>query len=533
MTFLKLRLPGDTTEAGRNLTSDMKEIPRKEPPVIDTKRHFRIDHVKADLKGHAVRGGAVMMSTQAGKSLLIAFSTMILARLLTPSDFGLVAMVTSIMGLFAAFRDLGLPMATIQRAELNHNQVSTVFWVNVSFSALMMLLVMAISPAISRFYKEPRLTAITIAMASVFLLKGLGVQHQALLNRQMRFTALAAIRLSAMLAGFVATGLLAWSGVDYWALVFGDIITAVVACVAVWMISGWCPGPPVRHSNIRSMLAFGGHLTAYRFINYFANNLDKVLIGQVWGTSQLGLYIKPYRLLIKRSRQAVASISQVAIATLSRLQGEKERYRTYYRKGVLYTLALDMPILVFLSVDADRFILLALGKQWLSAVPIFQILVVGAFARAFNPSTRWVYLSLGRTDRQLRWGILQTAITALSFIIGVRWGASGVASAFSITACVLLIPSLVYCFKGTFLRLRDFLGSIWRPVLASMTAGFGLFIVRTIYHLGGAIAIVLVVDFAMFVLFNALVWLMMPNGWQIAKEAIELFRELRRSPETA
>ena len=295
---------------------------------------FDTEYLKADLKGRSVRGGAVTMAGQGVRFFLQMGSTVVLARLLTPQDFGLIAMVTAVTGFVMMFKDMGLSMATVQRAEVNHAQISTLFWINVTLSLGVMLVTAALAPAIAWFYGEPRLTWITLALAGAFIFGGLTIQHQALLRRNMRFGTLALIGIISMVMGIVAAIIAAWYGAGYWALVIMQLAGAITGAIAVWVVCGWRPGLPVRRSGVREMLAFGGNLTGFNVINYFARNADNLLIGKFWGSGPLGLYSKAYGLLMLPLRQINAPLSAVAIPALSRLKDEPERYRNYYIKAV-------------------------------------------------------------------------------------------------------------------------------------------------------------------------------------------------------
>ena len=224
---------------------------------------FDTEYLKTDLKGRSVRGGAVTMAAQGVTFFIRMGSTMVLARLLTPQDFGLIAMVTAVTGFVVMFKDMGLSMATVQKAEINHGQISTLFWINVVLSLGVMLVTAALAPAIAWFYGEPRLTWITLALAGAFVFGGLTVQHQALLRRSMRFGTLALIGIIGMLVGIVAAIIAAWYGAGYWALVIMQLSGAIAGAIAVWVACGWRPSLPVRCSGVREMLAFGGNLTGF------------------------------------------------------------------------------------------------------------------------------------------------------------------------------------------------------------------------------------------------------------------------------
>jgi O-antigen/teichoic acid export membrane protein len=503
----------------------------KNRPATDPEQHFRTDHLKTDLRGRSVRGGTATMVTQGCKFVLQIGSTVALARLLTPQDYGLVGMVTVVTNFVSMFKDMGLSMATIQVPEINHRQISTLFWINVAISIAVVLLTVAIAPVIAWFYSEPRLVLITIVLASGIFFSGLGVQHGALLKRQMRFTALAAIDITSMLVSVAAAMVLAWYGFGYWALVFMTLALTIMTSLGVWVMCGWRPGSPVRHSGVRSMLAFGGNLTGFNILNYFVLNLDNVLIGRFWGAQQLGLYAKGYQLLLLPTQQINAPISNVVIPALSRLQLDPDQYRNYYLKAILLVTTFSMPIVAFLFVVADKAILTVLGEQWVDVVPIFRLLAPAAFVWTTYAATTWVYVSLGQTYRQFLLAVVVAPITVLGFIIGVRWGAIGVAAAYSITVCILRYPTIVYCFKSTPLKVIDLIGVLWKPALASVMSGAVLFAFNTLFTTGGDLAIGLLLDFGFYVLLYILSWSILPNGRQLMSEILSLVKDLRRKKE--
>ncbi len=494
---------------------------------------FDTEYLKADLKGRSVRGGAVTMAAQGMTFFLGMASTVVLARLLTPQDFGLITMVTAVTGFVVMFKDMGLSMATVQRSEVNHAQISTLFWINVVLSIGVMLVIAALAPAIAWFYGEPRLELITLALAGAFIFGGLTVQHQALLRRQMRFVSLAFIQIVSMLAGILTAIIAAFYGAGYWALVLMQLATAITGAIAVWVACGWRPGLPVRRSGVREMLAFGGNLTGFNFVNYFARNLDNVLIGRFWGANELGMYNKAYNLLLLPIRQVNMPITSVVIPGLSRFQKEPEKFRAFYKKGISLLVFLNMPTIAFLFVAAKEVIVTILGPQWVDATPIFRALAPAAFIGTFNVSTGWVYICLGETRRQFRWGILVASVISLSFVIGVYWGAIGIAIAYSIAICAIRYPSIVFCFRRSPLRVSDLMSTLWRPAVASMIAGVALFIFTKLFTFSYNVAFSLLINFLIYVLFYVVSCLFLPNGRQYLRDILQLAKELRHKPYAA
>jgi len=430
---------------------------------------FDTEYLKADLKGRSVQGGAVTMAAQGTRFFLQMGSTAVLARLLTPQDFGLIAMVTAVTGFVMMFKDMGLSMATVQKAEINHGQISTLFWINVGLSLCFMVVTAAIAPAIAWFYGEPRLTWITLALAGGFIFGGFTIQHQALLRRQMQFRALAVVEIISMLVGILAAIIAACYGAGYWSLVIMHLATAIAGAIAVWVACGWRPGLPVRRSGVHEMLAFGGNLTGSRVTNYFARNADNLLIGKFWGSGPLGLYSKAYGLLLLPIRQITGPITAVAIPALSRLQNDPEQYRRYYYRAISTIAFITMPLVAMLAALSGEIIRIVLGNQWTDSAIIFKILAVAAFRQPVTSTIGWVYVSLGQTKRMMHFGLIKTPIIIACFIIGLPWGPVGVATSYVLCGLfVLVVPNLWFAFRYSPVNIIGFFKTVWRPATVSL-----------------------------------------------------------------
>ena len=344
------------TQAAGDIASDARDAsPAKLADVPHRyARHFGTDHLLADLKGRSVRGGAVTLTSQAMKFVLQMGSTVVLARLLLPSDFGLIAMVTAVTGFVAMFKDAGLSMATVQREDITHDQVSTLFWINVALSVAVMLVVAALAPAIAAFYSEPRLLWVSLALAGTVLFGGFTVQHQALLRRQMRFKALAVVEVVSMTGGIAVAIAMALMEFGYWSLVGMVAGTAVVNAVLVWVLCDWRPGRPKRGCGVGQMVKFGGGLTGFNFLNYFTRNSDNVIVGFALGSGPLGVYSKAYNLLMLPIRQINAPVGSVMLPALSRLQDDPVRYRRAYLQALSAIAMVGMPLVVCVFVLADE-----------------------------------------------------------------------------------------------------------------------------------------------------------------------------------
>lgn len=515
--------------------------------------YFRTDHLKSELKRRTVRGGAVTMLSQTFKFALNLGSTFVLFRLLklTPEDVGLVAMVTVVTGVINLFKDMGLSRATVQRDEITHEQTSGLFWINAAVGAAAMLAAWALAPAVAWFYdSEPRLIPIMLAMGSGFLVSGLSVQHQALMQRQMQFAKLAVIDLSAMLFA-TALAVVAAAFLDprygYWALVVQQLAGVAANSVGQWIACPWRPGRPARGAGLKSMLKFGGNLAGFNIINYLQRHVDAVLVGKVAGESALGLYNKAFSLLMLPINQVNTPMSNVAVPALSRLQNDPAQYRSYYRKAIGVLTAVTMPIVALLFVVADELVPTLLGEQFRGTVPIFRWLAVAAFIGTFHVATGWVYVSLGHTDRQLRMILVVAPVTVLSFFLGAYFGkrywgdggveglgaALGVAAAGSISTVLLRYPTILYCFRGTPVTQRDLFSAIWRPATASIAAGGALYAFSSTVNAHHSPAVRLVVESALYGVAYVLCWLVLPGGRRFITDFGGLFKEMMNKKKAA
>jgi PST family polysaccharide transporter len=438
----------------------------------------------------------------------------------------MVAAVTSFVQLF---KDLGLSMATVQRAEVTGGQVNALFWVNVAVSALATLITALLSPGIAWFYADPRLVPVTLALASGIFLSGLSVQHEALMKRQMRFTAIAVIEVAAVTASVILAIAAAWLGADYWALVVQQLSRVIFATLGAWIACSWRPSRPRWAQGARSMLAFGGHLTGFRLLNYFARNADDILIGRFVGAEALGYYTRAYKLLLAPIELIRNPISNVVIPSLSRLQDKPERFRGYSMRALSIIVFLSMPLITFCFAEADRLVLLALGPQWTEAAAIFRVLAAAAFVQSFNMVTGWSFTSLGQTDRWFKWGILFALLIVTSFIAGLPWGAYGVASGYAIANYLILLPSLWYCFKTSHLRIRDVFSTIWRPAVASISASILTIWVASLLPNNLPLILHVLLSGVIFSLIYLGGWSLLPNGLSFLNWIRNLATELINS----
>ena len=410
---------------------------------MDSERHLRVEHLDGDLHRSSVRGSAAVLSGQAARLVLQLGSTVVLARLLAPADFGLVAMLTVVTGFVELFTGMGLAAATVQRQGLSHAQASALFWVSAAVGAGLALATALLAPAIAAFYGEPRLAPAAAVLAGTFALGGLGVQQRAVLRRQMRFGALAAVDGIALLGGIAVAIAMAWRGDGHWALVGKLVATSGLTAALLWAVCPWRPGLWRRGAGAGSLLAFGWRISAFHVLNYAASNVDQLLIGWRFGPAPLGLYSRASQLVNLPLRQLNGPLTGVFVAALSRLTQDPVRYRRAYL-GVLEKIALVTAPAAALAIGtADWIVDLLLGSAWREATPILAALGVSALLKPVGHTTGWLLISQDRTQTLVRWGVFDAATRSLAVLLGLAGGPLGVALALALRG-LLLPPVLVW-----------------------------------------------------------------------------------------
>jgi len=353
-------------------------------------------------------------------------------------------MLAPVVAFAALLQDMGLTQAAVQRSKVTDEHLSALFYVSVGVSLALALAMIATSPVVAAFYQRSELTMLTCAFSTTLVLTGAASQPTAILQRQFRFAALAWADVLAAIAGLATGVAVAVTWRSYWALFAGPVVYALVQLAIVWISARWKPGPPDFGHGFRQLIGFGGKVTTSNILNFVSRNADNVLIGRYAGSLQLGYYDRAYRLLLFPQAQLNAPLSRVMFPTLSRLQGDDLRYRSTYVACVGMILTLAQPGTLFVLTHAHTIVPLVLGRQWSSAADIFAWLGISALYQPFTSTIGWLFLSQARTTEYIKIAIYCTATTILSFVVGLRWGALGVATAYCISDYVLRAPVLIW-----------------------------------------------------------------------------------------
>ena len=437
----------DTSEVEAAGAAFVAAFPEMEFPVdggkgrVRNKHHFATDHLLTNLKRRTVSSAFVTVAAQGAQFLLNFGSIIILARLLTPRDFGLVAMVTAIMGFFRIFNEAGLSTATIQCDGITHAQVSNLFWTNIIVGATISLMLAIGAPVVAFFYREPRLISITLALCITFLFTTSTVQHVAILKREMRFKMIALIQVCSVGAGIVTGIVMALLKFGYWSLVGMQIITPLIAFLLTWTISTWRPQLPVWKSGTRSLLNFGANLTASSFLWSLARGSDGLLIGRVYGPSSVGLYSRAAAIISRPVDQLIGPIESVFVPLLSRLQTQPARYRRILLETYEVVAIASFLLAGLFFALAHPLTLVVLGPKWEQAAGIVAGFTLVAAYSPISSVCTWLLTSQGRGRDFLRLSVISSSVVLASFVTGLPFGPTGVAISYSAACLFIVLPA--------------------------------------------------------------------------------------------
>ncbi len=434
-----------------------------------SRSEFLSDVESADVGQRAAKGSIIMVGASILRLVLTLGSVAIMARLLTPSDYGLAAMVWPLILLLTWIGDMGLTMATIQRKDLDPDQVSTFFWINLGISIVMSLLALAAAPLAGWFYDEPRVVGIAMVLALCFPLNALQGQHKALLRRLMRMKHFAFVDVTATASGVTAGITAAAYGLSYWALVILPVTQYTVGAILYWLTVRWVPGPPRWRADMMQSFTFGLNLTGSTMLGFLMRQVDNVLIGWKYDEKELGPYSFAYRMVMLPKVFLIDQVGHAIIPALSRLQDERERFERYFLMVVGVLAYVLWPVLAAASIMSDTLILAYAGPQWSAAAEIFSVLAIMSMVSILVETANFVYFSTGRSDRQLRWMLVLTPMAIVSFVIGLPYGAYGVAVGITTVYTLMFLPGLAYAFYGSPISFRAFIHAMTPVVIVTLS----------------------------------------------------------------
>ncbi|MEB3215438.1 MAG: MOP flippase family protein [Nostocales cyanobacterium 94392] len=420
------------------------------------------------LKKQATSGIKWSSVSQIGRQVMQFATTAILARLLSPADFGLLGMATIVIGFVELFKDLGTSAAVIQRKNLSESLVHSIFWINLAFGILGTIILFITSPLVANFYEEPRVAPVLMLLSLTFLISGISILQKALLEKDLAFNKLAKIEIAAVFNGSAIGIVSASLGLGVWSLVYQSLTVTTVTTILLWITTRWKPKLVFTWNEVKQVSSYSLYLTGFNIFNYFSRNADYLLIGKFLGTEPLGYYTLAYRLMLYPLQNISAVLSRVMFPVFSQVQNDNARFSRAYLKVVATIALVTFPIMIGLWTVSEPFILTLFGSQWQPVIQLLMILAPVGMAQSVGTTVGTIYTSKGRTDWMLRWGAGSGILATFAIATGLQWGIVGIATAYAIATATLVYPSFAIPFRLIDLRVSDLIAVVWRPFLASL-----------------------------------------------------------------
>lgn len=409
----------------------------------------------------------------------------ILARLLSPKEFGLVGMITVFTGFGALLSELGLGAAIIHKQDITQRLLSSIFWVEVGIGIILTLVTALASPLVARFYHQPILQPMTLLISLNFFISSLNGVQRALFNKDLKFRLLAEIEVvSILIAGTVGI-VLALAGYSAWSLAWQMIILTVGGVIGMVITCPWHPSFQFDISAIKEVSGFGFNLLGFNIFNYVSSNIDYLLIGRYIGSFDLGLYTKAFNLMLLPLSQISAVVSRVMFPVFSSINNDKTKVKHIFLKTISSIALVTFPLMLGMLAVTRPFILTLFGPQWEGVVPVLQVFCIVGLTHSIGNMTGCIYLSQGRTDWMFWWGVYSGIIKVLGIILGLRWGILGVAAGYTtFTILFLLYPGYIIVGKLIDMSIGEIIGALdgilgCAAIMAIAVWAFGLILPST------------------------------------------------------
>jgi PST family polysaccharide transporter len=405
-------------------------------------------------------------AAQISKTLLQLAIFVILARLLTPKDFGLIAMIMVFTGFVGIFSEIGFSAAIIQRLDISENHLSSVFWLNLFLGILLTIVLASLSNTISNFYNEPILAPITLLTSITFAISSLTSVHKAILQRSMDFRKLAIVETVAILVAGIFAIALALLKFGVWCLVLQSITSTTISALMIWRVSKWEPHLKFDMTAIKELFGFSRNVFGFNFFNYWSRNIDDLLIGKFISSSSLGIYTKAYEFMLMPINQISSTIGKVMFPSLSKIQNDKMRVKEIYLKTIGVIALVTFPFMCALFIVSESFVISVFGIKWIKLIPILKVFSIIGLMQSIVTTVGWIYYSQGRTGLMLRWGLISGLLIIISFLIGIYIGSiMAVVYCYAIANIILLYHN--FTIPGKLINLKFF--EILRNVLGVLS----------------------------------------------------------------
>lgn len=394
-----------------------------------------------NLKQKTISGIAWNTIGKISNQILQFILSVILMRLLLPSDYGLLAMAMVLIGFAGIFGEFGFSSALVQNQNITESHKSSIFWLNIIIGSVITLLFFIFADSFAQFYNNDNLTVVIKYLSFSFIISSITMVPGTLLQKEMRYDIINKIEVSVVLLSGILSVYLAYTGWGVMSLVFQSLFSQIVKVPLLYIASKWKPKFIFYKNSIKELFSYSAYLTGFSVINYWARRSDDLLIGKIMGADSLGIYSRAYGLMLMPINQVIGLVSNVMFPALSSIQYDRERVKRIFLNVIQVLAFITFPMMIGLIAVADNFILGIFGSKWSEVIPIIRILAfVGVLQTIANPSG-WIYTSQGKTDWMFWWGVFGSGSIIIAIVIGVLIGSIySVAIAYLIINIILAYP---------------------------------------------------------------------------------------------
>ncbi len=431
-----------------------------------------------NIKSKTIQGvfwsGIQNWGSQAGSFIVF----LILARLLTPESFGLVALANVFINFMQIFLNQGFAHALIQKQNLEEQDINTAFWTQVFVGFLLTTITLSSANLIAFTFNQPRLNLIVQVLSILFIIASFSQTQVTLLKREFKFKVMATRSLLGILIAGIVGILMAFWGYGVWSLVGQQLTYEIIGVIVLWTASTWRPKFQFSWQALSQLYRFSLNLLGYKLLEFFNQRTDNLLIGYFLGEVALGYYAISHRILQVLTQLLIGTLNQVALPTFSRLQDEPKQFLSAFYRATQFTSLIAFPVFSAIIILSPQLVITLFGEQWRSAIPILQILPLTGILRAVSFFQRSAFVAMGQPSIQMKLGLLNAIVNVLACLIAVQWGILAVAGAYVISD--YLVFPLGQWFLGKLISLswKTYLSQFLAPVISTMIMVSVIFIIQ-------------------------------------------------------
>ena len=393
-------------------------------------------------------------------------TTIFVARILLPNDYGLFAMTTILTGYLEIFSNLGLGIAIIQKKDLNENELSSVFWFTLSFTMLLAISCFPISYLTSSLMHEPRVVPLVQVIAVTFLFAGLQIVPQSLLTKELDFKSLGMIDMIVIVASCLGMIVMALQGMGVWALIGGILIRSLLRVILLYYKVRWFPTFRFNFYEAKSYITFGLTMTFSRSARYIWIASDKFFAGRAWHTNILGYYSLALQLAQIPTEKIVTLINQVAYPAFTKLQDDKKAFNVFYLNILKITASLILPLFFGGFLIGEDLVKMVLNEKWYPIIYVFRYLCLSQIFMALTAVNTFAHAAQGRPDYGLKFNIACMIIMPISFYFAAKYGLNAIIIPWILSFAILCIIWILFTIYIMGINITEYFSAIKSPIIA-------------------------------------------------------------------